>query len=100
MSTVTPAQYWRQNKKWSQWLGKQGVVVASTQILVAPPELESSLPYALALVDFGGELRECLGAEHMAFSPGDKVEYVFRRLGEPTETGIVNYGLKVQKIRS
>lgn len=99
MSTpIRPIEYWRQAKKWHDWVGKTGQVVVSTVIRVAPPELADQTPYSFVLVDFDGQKKELMGVGHDTFQPGDRVKCVLRKLGQPSPDGIVPYGLKVEKL--
>lgn len=94
----SPAQYWRHNKTWAKWLGRQGEVIAVTQMHVGIPALASWTPTSYALVDFGDERHEFLVAGQGTVQSGDQVECVLRKLGQPDETGVIPYGIKVQKV--
>jgi uncharacterized OB-fold protein len=102
---MQPTQYWREAKQWPELLGKTGVVVVSTVIRVAAPELASQTPYSFAIVEFAandaGEKirRELMGVGHQTFVAGDKVKCVLRKLGTPSKTGIIPYGIKIELCR-
>jgi uncharacterized OB-fold protein len=95
---MKPAAYWRANKKWSQWIGRQGEVVAATRMQVAIPELAPWTPLSYALVDFADERHEFLVAGQDEVQAGDRVECVLRKLGQPDEKGVIAYGIKVRKV--
>lgn len=95
---MKPAPYWRHNKAWSEWLGRQGEVIAVTHMQVAVPELSDWTPLSYALVDFGEERHEFLVAGQDSLHSGDRVECVLRKLAQPDETGVIPYGIKVQKV--
>ncbi|MCD8484379.1 OB-fold domain-containing protein [Candidatus Woesebacteria bacterium] len=95
---LSAPRYWRDRREWSRWLGRKGTVVASTLIHVAPPELAYGAPYPYVLVDFGSEKRSFLGTGHTSFLVGEIVECVWRRMGTPDATGIIPYGIKVQRL--
>lgn len=99
MNTLTPVQYWRANKQWSQWLGKRGTVVASTLIRVAEGALAAWTPYPFVLVEFtDGTRHEYMGTGNQAYEPGDTVECVLRRLAVAGSHEVIPYGIKVQRI--
>ena len=95
---MKPAAYWRASKEWSGWLGRRGKVVVSTLITVAAPEQEIMTPYSYAIIDFGDQKKEFMGAGHASLTIGDEVECVLRKLsvGQPHE--LIEYGIKVQKV--
>jgi uncharacterized OB-fold protein len=97
---TNPAAYWRANKSWSEWLGKQGRVIGATRIRVAAPALEQSVPYSYVLADFGkAGKHEFIGAGHQEFAPGDHVKCVLRKIGESDPKSIIEYGIKLEKIK-
>lgn len=95
---TNPANYWRANKKWSSLLGKKGVVIATTYNRVAAPEFLSSVPYSYAIVQFEDQRVELMGVGHEELSIGDEVIGVLRKVGESDKKGLINYGIKVQKL--
>jgi len=96
---MKPAQYWRLNKSWSQWLGRRGEVIAVTQMQVGIPSLADQTPTLYALVDFGDMRHEFLVIGQDTLQSGDQVECVLRKLGQPDESGVIPYGIKVQKVQ-
>jgi len=97
---MQPAQYWRQTKEWSSWIGKQGTVVATTQVRVASPERAGLTPYAYALVEFGSERRSFMGVGHSELEVGNAVECVLRKNANSDKKSLIEYGIKVQKLSS
>lgn len=98
--SVQPAQYWRQNKDWKNWIGKQGKVIGTSRVHVSPPDQEMFVPYTLAFVDFGTEKRQFMVAGNQEVSVGDVVECVLRKVASAAQHGIIPYGIKVQKSES
>lgn len=96
---INPATYWRERGKMAEQLGKIGVVLGETTIYNSSPELNYLVPYAYLLVQFPGEKQELMGVAGETFAPGDRVEIVCRKLEQASATGLINYGLKVQKIK-
>ncbi|OGJ37674.1 MAG: hypothetical protein A2383_04145 [Candidatus Pacebacteria bacterium RIFOXYB1_FULL_39_46] len=97
---MEPAQYWRANKNWSAWIGRQGTVLVSTVVRTSSPQQDSFKPFSYLLVDFGKEKKELLGVGHQEFQPGDKVVCVLRKISDPSSRELVTYGIKVKKLES
>lgn len=95
---MKPAQYWRSNKDWNEWLGRTGQVLAVTTIRTGSPEFAYLVPYSYALVDFNGEKKEMLATGNDMLKIGDSVICVLRKMGRTDEKSIIDYGLKVQKL--
>ena len=93
-----PAEYWRANKEWSKWIGKEGEVVASTVIRVPPLMLQNMATYTFSIVKFDDEYREFAGVDEEVLKTGDKVKCVFRRIADTDGKGVIMYGIKVKKI--
>jgi uncharacterized OB-fold protein len=94
---MKPAQYWRMNKEWKNWLGKSGTVMASTVVRVYAPSPSVFTPYSYVLVDFGGEKKEFMGAGQEIFEVGEKVVCVLRKVAVPEKHDLIPYGIKVAK---
>jgi uncharacterized OB-fold protein len=111
---LNPINYTRDSREWSFWLGQRGVVMAVTKIYVSSESHSPYTPYQFAIVEF-----KCLPdlkptnlsmanqpqssffrksfvvADSCEVAVGDKVECVLRKLSQPTQTSIIEYGLKV-----
>jgi len=96
--SITSAKYCRQNKSWSDYLGKVGKVIVSTSLKASPPEQKMFIPYSFVLVDFGEEKKELMGVCGESYVTGDSVKCVFRKLSISDEKGLINYGIKVKKL--
>lgn len=96
---MQPAPYYRQNKTWGNWLGKTGAVIASTLVTVSSPELNHLAPYSFVLVDFGNEKHEFMGSSHDVFEIGDTIECVLRRTNINETSGLIDYTIKVRKLK-
>lgn len=95
MQTIT---YWRQNKKWSDLLGKKGKVIASTNIRVSSPKLSQFTPYPFAIIDFGEFKKELMGIPGEVLKIGDKVSCVLRKSEVPDKSEVIGYTIKIIKI--
>lgn len=95
---MKPAQYWRESKQIKEYLGKTGVVFASTTIRSSSPQFNHMVPYSYLVVDFNGVKKEMMGAGSELLTVGDKVICVMRKMGQMDDKSLIEYGLKVQKI--
>ena len=84
MSLPRPAPYWRQTKKLPELLGKTGTVIFATTTTV--------------LVEIQSQKYELIPSLDSQLKTGDKIICVFRRLSTPTQSGLIEYGIKVKKI--
>ena len=100
MNQIKPANYWRQSKKWAQWLGCEGRVVAATYIKMAGSSHVLATPYAYVVVEFDEikERKELMGVGHEQLQTGDRVKCVLRKNPSLDRAGLVEYVLKVAKI--
>lgn len=95
---IKPATYWRHQSTVREWLGRVGTVVGCTSIRTSLPELSYLLPYDFALVDFAGERREVMATTGTKLAVGDQVKMVLRKLGQADASGLIEYGLKLEKV--
>lgn len=89
-----PSQYWRENKKWQHWIGKQGTVLAVTTVHTPAPEYEQLAPYQLALVEFSDVKKLFMIPPAQLVTVGQKVEVVLRKGGQTSPEAILEYQLK------
>lgn len=92
---LNPANYWRKNKNWNNFVGKLGEVVFVTRVEVTSPELQSFLPYCFAIVEMDGERYEFMGEKGVELKKGDKVEFAFRKVSDSDNASLINYGIKL-----
>ena len=95
---VSPAKYWRENKKWSDLIGKAGKVIFATEIKVSSPELQEYLPYSFAIVEVDGKKYEFMGEKGAKLKRGDKVELALRKNMSVEKSSLINYGIKLVKV--
>lgn len=98
MQTIKPAQYWRETKHIKGYLGKIGEVISTTVIRTTSSEFSYLVPYSYVVVDFAGVKKELMGVSGDLLEIGDQVKCVMRKMSQPTNQGLIEYGLKVQKI--
>lgn len=85
---------WRNKKNWSKYIGKKGVVLASTLMEVAATDQLAFLPYSYLVVDLGREKISVMGVAGEAFNYGDKVKLVLRKIKKEAQAEVIAYGLK------
>lgn len=94
----SPALLTRTSEERYRFLNKKGKIVSFTSIAVGPDHLSKRTPYWVAVVDFG-KVRATLplvnGTEKQV-KKGGRVVGVLRRMSEPSETGLITYGVKGQ----
>lgn len=91
-------EYWRSNKTWKKYLGRQGIVSAVSMMDVAATDQVELLPYAYLIIDLDGESISMMGAAHQEFQIGDKVEVVLRKIKKEAKQDIISYGLKASHV--
>jgi uncharacterized OB-fold protein len=93
----SPIKIWRKQPFTRQFLGKIGEVITWTEIHTALQGMENYTPYFSALIEFAdgkkvfGQVVDCT-LEEIAI--GKKVKAVLRKLREPEQEDVVDYGLK------
>lgn len=93
-----PAEYWRERSEIASWIGKEGEVIISTTIRTSSPELNYLTPYEYAIVDFGDQRKEFMGAAGEKLVAGDRVKLVLRKMFQPDSSGLIEYNLKLVKV--
>lgn len=85
---------WRENKKWSKHLGKEGKVLSATLMEVAASDQMAFLPYSYLVIDLGKEKISVMGVSGESFTIGDRVQIVLRKIKKEASSEIIVYGLK------
>ena len=88
---------WRNQKKQKKLLCRRGTILSWTEISVAPPSYDSSVPYTVVLVEL--ENGERVYGQLVDFTPDDRaiglsVQSVFRRMQDVSAEDVVEYGVK------
>jgi uncharacterized OB-fold protein len=82
-------------------LNRKGKIISFTVIHVAPNGFEDQAPYALAIIelDEGPRLTaQVTDCDPNQIKIGDRVEMIFRRIGQDGEDGAIYYGYKVRLV--
>ena len=97
---VSPVKIWRNQKKLRQLLGKKGRIVSFTIIRLPPAGFESQAPYAVAIIDLAGTcvIGQLVDIDIDQVKTGQTVKAVVRRIAQPHEEGVIQYGIKFKKI--
>jgi hypothetical protein len=95
----SPVKLWRNQKKIHDLIGKSGKVVSWTLVWVPPAGFADQAPYISALIDIEGGKRimaQLVDVREGQVKIGLKVTTVVRRVTQPSEDGIIPYGIKVR----
>lgn len=97
----SPVQIWRNHKKLSPYLGKQGKLLVWTKIFVAPSGFEHQVPYLVGIIQFDDGIRmplqivDCMEED---LKVNQKVVTVIRKIGKAKSEDVIEYGIKVKPI--
>jgi len=97
----SPVKQWRNQKKTQTLLGKKGIVVSWTLIHVPPEGFGNQAPYPVVVVELEDKKRitaQMVDWEMAHCSIGQRVQVVLRKIAEPTEEGVIPYGIKVKSV--
>lgn len=96
---TSPIIYWRSKEKRYQYLDKVGRIVSFTEIF-KPPFGFGKTPYLVALIKFKNNQKQIgqLVLGNKKAKIGAKVKGIIRIIGQPSDRGIINYGIKFKLI--
>lgn len=98
---TSPVKIWRRQKVIRNRLGRVGKILAWTIIRVPGPDHKQFAPYPVVLVEFDtkervyGQLVDCQVSE---LKINKKVSCILRRVREPSDDGVIAYGLKFKPV--
>ncbi len=78
-------------------LSNEGEIVSYTVIRTPPSNFSDEAPYAIGIVDLGGEVKimtQIVDCEFDELEVGGKVRIEFRRIQEDGKSGVLQYGYK------
>ena len=96
---TSPVKQWRNQKRIRSLLGKEGKIIAWTMIFVPPANFSSYAPYPVVLVELtDGEkiTTQLVDYDETKLQTGQSVKLVLRRIMDPTDEGIIPYGIKAK----
>lgn len=98
---ISPVKLWRRQKDIQQFLGKTGTVVTWTKIIVATEAFKRYAPYPVVLVELRGGARaygQLVDFDEDDLRIGQKVRCVLRKVRQPTQDGVIAYGIKFKPL--
>ncbi len=99
--TISPVKIWRNQKKIQKLLGLEGRIVSFTQVFVPPVGFVSQAPYALVIVEFHSGTRytaQLVDYDMYHLRIGQRVVSVLRKTRDPSEEGVIPYGIKFKPL--
>ncbi|MBI4991028.1 OB-fold domain-containing protein [Candidatus Gottesmanbacteria bacterium] len=98
---ISPVKIWRNQKKIQKLLGLEAKIVSFTRVHVPPVGFISQAPYVIIVAEFNSGRRYTAqlvdGGEHH-LKIGQKVISVLRKTRDPSEEGVIPYGVKFRPI--
>jgi uncharacterized OB-fold protein len=96
---ISPVKIWRRQKKVRELLGRTAQVLTYTNVVVPPLAQKSFAPYVVVLVEFEDKTR-AVGqlVDTHEIKIGDTVVSILRKVREPSDDGVIAYGVKFKKI--
>lgn len=93
---------WRNQKKQKNLLCRKGTILSWTEISVAPPAYDASVPYTVILVEL--ENGERVYGQLVDFEDKDRmigmsVQSVFRRMQDVMPEDVLEYGIKFKPLQ-
>jgi uncharacterized OB-fold protein len=97
---ISPVKVWRKQKNIRDVLGKTGTMLTWTKIVTAGSDFKPYAPYYVALVELEdgkrifGQLVDTDDTPPM----GKKVQVTLRTVRQPTNEGVIAYGVKFKPV--
>ena len=94
---ISPVKIWRRQEDIRKLLGKKGVVISWTKILVPGTHFKSFAPYYVALVELENGERiaaPIVDAGENEVQIGSRVQTTLRKVRQTTEEDVIAYGIK------
>ncbi len=98
---ISPVKIWRRQKYIRDLLGEKGHILTWTKIVVAGTYYKRYAPYPVVLVELEngkkiyGQLVDYIDSD---LKIGKKVISILRKVRQPTEEGIIAYGIKFKPL--
>lgn len=97
----SPAQIWRQHKQLHKYLGRKGILIVWTKILVPPLGFENQVPYLTGIVQLTDGERlpvQIVDCNESQLKSNQKVQVTIRKIGKAKSEDVIEYGIKVRPI--
>lgn len=98
---ISPVSIWRKQKDIRTVLGKTGIVLSWTKVVVAGSEFKAYAPYFVALVELEDGKKifgQLVDSPDTDSTIGEKVTVILRKVREPSSEGIIAYGVKFKPL--
>lgn len=98
---ISPVKIWRNQKKIQTLLEQEGKILTHTTIFVPPAGFESQAPYVVVVVELTNGKKitaQLVDFDEQHLCIGQKVKTILRRTKDPTEEGVIPYGIKCTPI--
>jgi uncharacterized OB-fold protein len=98
---TSPVKIWRNQKKLSKLIGKNGKIVSWTLIRIPPSGFENQAPYPVALIkldDGDMIMAQVVDYSEKDLKFGQKVVTIIRRTMQAEGSDIIPYGIKVRPL--
>lgn len=97
---MSPVKVWRKQKDIREVLGKIGTVLTWTKIVVAGTDFKMYAPYFVVLVELEDGRKifgQLVDSDDMP-PMGKKVQVTLRTVRQPTNEGVIAYGVKFKPL--
>ncbi len=98
---ISPVNVWRKQKDIRSVLGKKGSVVSWTKVVVAGTDFKLFAPYFVALVELEDGKKifgQMVDTSDEKIAMGKKVLVTLRKVRQPSNEGIIAYGIKFKPL--
>ena len=98
---ISPVSIWRKQKNIRAVLGKKGTVLSWTKVIVAGAEFKAFAPYFVTLVELEDGKKifgQLVDSPDEKIIIGKKVIVTLRKVREPSNEGIIAYGVKFKPV--
>jgi uncharacterized OB-fold protein len=95
---ISPVKIWRNQHHIAAQIGATGSIVTWTTIRVPPEGYADQAPYSVVLVEFPSGDRmpfQLVDSDAESIHIGQSVRCVVRRMMQPSDDGVIAYGIKV-----
>lgn len=98
---TSPVKIWRNQKKIASLLGREGELVTWTIVRVPPEGFSDQAPYPVGIIALGNGERvvaQIVDWTEDQLFVGAKMKLIVRRTIEPSQDGVIPYGIKAVAI--
>ncbi|OGK20139.1 hypothetical protein A3C23_01400 [Candidatus Roizmanbacteria bacterium RIFCSPHIGHO2_02_FULL_37_13b] len=99
---ISPVKIWRRQRHIKDQLGKTGKILTWTKIYIAAKEFKKNAPYYVVMVELDSGRRlygQLVDLMDEKISIGMKVESILRKVRQPSQDGVIAYGIKFKLLK-